>query len=205
MKLKQSLVGAWALIALTISGSMTACSASSVAQDIVTWTPLIISTANTVSSVVQSLAPADAAIIGAATVGFDAAANLLDQQAAAYLKNPSATLLGQLQAQVTALSQNVNAALLKALQVGAADRQKVVSAIQALAVGVTAVLALVESISKGSAKAALQVSATKIAQIEPLLDTPADRQLVAAHYGVSDEEAGRLMARSAGLLTAQGF
>ena len=86
------------------------------AQDIVNWTPALQSAVATVDSTAALLAPADAPLFAAATVGFDAASNLLMAQAKAYLANPSASALAQLQNQVVILQQQVNAALLQAGQ-----------------------------------------------------------------------------------------
>lgn len=194
-----STLRAIAIVALAIAAMLPTqgCSGTSIAQDIVNWTPTVVSTANTLSSVVSSLAPADQAIIGLATAGFDAAANLLSQQAQTYLKNPSATALGQLQAQVTAFQQNVNAALLKTLQLSQAAQARVLVLIQALATGLTAIIALVASISKPAAKAQMQAAAViKTSRIEPLLLTPADIDLVAVHYQVSDLQALGIMQRT---------
>lgn len=55
----------------------------------------------TVDSTASVLAPADAPAFTGATVGFDAASNLLVTQAKAYLANPTSTTLGQLQTKVS--------------------------------------------------------------------------------------------------------
>ena len=92
-------LGAWALIALLLPlPFLSGCSASTVAQDIVNWTPALQSAVSTVDSTAALLAPSDAPIFAAATVGFDAASNLLSVQAKAYLANPSTSLLAHLQA-----------------------------------------------------------------------------------------------------------
>ena len=96
-RISQAKLGALALSLLLVC-SLTACNGREVAQNIVNWTPSIVSTAQTVSSVVASLDPAQAALISAATVGFVSAANLVKAQAQTYLDNPSATNLQQLQA-----------------------------------------------------------------------------------------------------------
>ena len=71
-------LGAWALIALLLPlPFVSGCSGKSVAQDIVNWTPALQSAVATVDSTAAMLAPADAPIFAAATVGFDAASNLL--------------------------------------------------------------------------------------------------------------------------------
>src|SRR5208337_398530 len=102
-------LGAWAMIALLIPLPwMQGCTATGVAQDIVNWTPALQSAVTTVDSTAALLAPVDAPIFAAATVVFDAATNLLVAQAKAYLANPSAGVLAQLQSQIVTLQQQVN-------------------------------------------------------------------------------------------------
>lgn len=177
-------MGAIALSTLLfVSTLLTACNGPSVAQNIVNWTPTIISTANTVAATVATLAPQDALIIGAAVTGFDAAAQLLSNQAQTYLNNPGATTLQQLQAQALAFQQNVNAALLTAARItNPASQQKIMLAIQALATGVTAVLGLIASI-KGATVTPATATAVKLAQVMPLIDRKAAVAQIAAHYG----------------------
>ena len=75
-------LGAWALIALLLPlPFMAGCSGVTVAQDIVNWTPALQSAVATVDSTAALLAPQDAPIFAAATVGFDAASNLVVAQA----------------------------------------------------------------------------------------------------------------------------
>ncbi len=168
----------------------TGCTAISVAQDIVNWTPVVVSTVSTLGTVVSGLAPADQLIITGVTAGFDAAANLLQQQAQAYLANPTKTVLGTLQAQVLAFQQNVNAALLAALKVSDSSSQKLVlQAIQAVATGLTAIIALITTIKGNTVSKAAVVSPVKISQVEKFLDRQQSIRMVAAHYGESNEAA----------------
>jgi len=75
-------LGAWALIALLLPlPFVSGCSETSVAQNIVNWTPALESAVATVDSTAALLAPADAPVFAAATAGFDAASNLLVAQA----------------------------------------------------------------------------------------------------------------------------
>ncbi len=128
-------LGAWALIALLLQlPFVSGCSGTSVAQDIVNWTPALQSAVATVDSTAALLAPADAPIFVAATAGFDAASNLLVAQAKAYLANPSASVLAQLQAAVVAFQQQVNASLLQAAKItNPNSQQHVLNAINAVA------------------------------------------------------------------------
>jgi len=104
-------LAAWMLIALLIPLPwMQGCTAAGVAENIVNWTPSLQSAVATVDSTAALLAPADAPIFTAATVGFDAASNLLVAQAKAYLANPSGSALAKLQNQIVTLQQQVNTA-----------------------------------------------------------------------------------------------
>lgn len=179
-------LSAWLLVALvTLCGFETGCSGASVAQDIVNWTPALESAIATVDSTGALLAPADAPIFSAVTVGFDAASNLLVNQAKAYLANPAAGTLAQLQTQVTTFAQQVNAALLAAAKiVNPASQQHALAAIQAVSTIVTAILALVQSISSKAAVARMAAqSSIKLAMVEPYLNNARSTSMVAEHYG----------------------
>jgi hypothetical protein len=178
-------LGAWMLIALLIPLPwMEGCNATTVAQNIVNWTPSLQSAVATVDSTAALLAPVDAPIFAAATVGFDAATNLLVSQAKAYLANPSASLLAQLQVQIVTLQQQVNAALLQAAKImNAASQQHALAAIQGVGTIVTAILSLVQSISSKAQVAQMaSQSSIKLAAVAPFLDSARAATIVAAHY-----------------------
>jgi hypothetical protein len=198
-------LGVMAMIILLLAVPFeSGCSATTVAQDIVNWTPTIVSTAQTVASTVAILAPQDAVIIGTATAGFTVAADTLANQAKAYRANPGQTTLQALQTQVTTLQQSVNAAMLQAVKItNPQSQQQIIVAIQALSVGVNAVLALVASL-KGNTVAA-SASAVKIAQIEPYLDRNLTVQMVAAHYADPRFVAVYQVDRAQSELVAAGF
>ena len=179
-------LGAWLLIALLLPLPwVEGCSGVSVAQDIVNWTPSLESAVTTVDSTASLLAPADAPVFSAATIGFDAASNLLVAQAKTYLANPSAGALAELQAQVVTLEQQVNAALLQAAKiVNPASQQHALTAIQAVGTIVSAILALVQSVSGKAAVARMAAaSSIKLAAVEPYLNNAHAAEIVAAHYG----------------------
>ena len=182
---QQARLGAWALIALLIPlPLMQGCTASTVAQDIVNWTPALQSAVATVDSTAAILAPPDAPIFAAATFGFDAASNLLVAQAKAYLANPSAGLLAQLQAQIVAFQQQVNASLLQAARItNSASQQHALTVIQGVATIVSAILSLIQSVS-GKTQLALMASGShiKLAAVEPYLNPSRSTQIIAAHY-----------------------
>jgi len=185
-------LGAWALIALLLQVPFVGgCSGTSVAQNIVNWTPALESAVATVDSTAALLAPAEAPIFAAATAGFDAASNLLVAQARAYLANPSASVLAQLQAAVVAFQQQVNASLLQAAKIMSPSSQKsVLNAINAVGTVVLAILALVQSISSKVAVARMaSESAIKLAVVRPYMDEGMAVAMVANHYGEPVEQA----------------
>jgi hypothetical protein len=164
---------------------MGGCSGTTVAQGIVNWTPALQSAVATVDSTAALLAPADAPVFAAATTGFDAASALLVGQAKAYLANPSASILAQMQSQVVTFQQQVNAALLQAAKiVDSASQQHALAAIQAVGSIVSAILALVQSVSSKVAVAQMAAQSTiKLALVRPYLDEDKAAEMVAAHYG----------------------
>jgi hypothetical protein len=178
-------LGAWTLIALLLPVPFsTGCSGVTVAQDIVNWTPALQSAVATVDSTAALLAPADAPIFTAATIGFDVASTLLVTQAKAYLANPSASILAQIQSQIVTFQQQVNASVLQAAKIGDPASQKhALSAIQAVATVVSAMLSLVQSVSSKAAVAQMAARSTiKLAVVDPYLDHAQAAQTVAAHY-----------------------
>jgi len=201
-------LGAWALIALLLPlPFLGGCSASTVAQDIVNWTPSLESAVATVDSTAALLAPQDAPVFAAATIGFDAASNLLDTQAKAYLANPSANLLALLQTQIVALQQQVNAALLQSAKIGnPASQQHALSAIQGVATIVTALLALVQSVSTKAAVARMAADSTiKLAAVQPYINQNHAVEIVAAHYGEPVELARVQVAQAEQSTAVAGF
>jgi hypothetical protein len=176
------------LCSIVLMGSVAGCSGAQVAQDIVNWTPTIVSSAQVVGTVVSGLDPAIAPGVALAVAGFDVAAQTLANQAKAYLANPTSSLLQALQVQVTTFQQSVNSAVLSAVRItDPASQQKVLGALQGLAVGVNAILALVASI-KGNTVSASK-AAVKVAEIAPYLDRKQAVAMVAEHYGVSNARA----------------
>jgi hypothetical protein len=201
-------LGVWALIALLLPlPFMGGCSGSAVAQNIVNWTPALESAVATVDSTAALLAPADAPIFTAATVGFDAASNLLVTQAKAYLANPSAGVLAQMQAQVVIFQQQVNAALLQAGRiVNPANQQHALAAINGVATIVNAILSLVESVSSKAAVAQMAAHCTiKLAQVRPYVNSAQAAQMVASHYGEPAQMARLQVARAEAGETLAGF
>ena len=179
-------LGVWALIALLLPlPFVSGCSGTAVAQDIVNWTPALQSAVATVDSTAALLAPADAPIFAAATVGFDAASNVLVAQAKAYLANPSAGVLAQLQSQIVIFQQQVNGALLQSARiVDSASQAHALAAIQGVGTIVSAILALVQSVSSKVAVAQMAAqSSIKLAQVRAYTNDGKAAEIVAGHYG----------------------
>ncbi|HEV2486999.1 MAG TPA: hypothetical protein VGT08_15835 [Terracidiphilus sp.] len=179
-------LGAWALIALLLPlPFLGGCSQTAVARNIVNWTPAMQSAVATVNSTGALLAPTDAQVFADATAGFNAASTLLSAQAKAYLANPSASTLAQMQNQVVTFQQQVNAALLQAARiVNPASQQHAMETIQAVGTVVTAILALVQSVSNKAAVAQMAARSTiKMAAVQPYLNETRAAGIVADHYG----------------------
>jgi hypothetical protein len=191
-------LGVWALISLLLPlPFLGGCSGTTVAQDIVNWTPTLQSAVATVDTTAALLAPADAPIFVAATVSFDAASNLLVAQAKAYLANPNAAVLAQLQAAVVTFQQQVNASLLAAARItNTASQAHALNAISAVATAVTAILSLVESVSTKAQVAQMAGQSTiKLAAVRSGLNEGQAALMLASHYGEPVEMARAQVAR----------
>ena len=201
-------LGAWALISLLLPLPFVGgCSGVTIAQDIVNWTPALQSAVVTVDSTAALLAPQDAPIFAAATVGFDTASNLLVAQAKAYLANPTASALAQMQAQVVIFQQQINVALLQAAKImDSASEQHALAAIQGVATIVSAILALVQTISSKAEVAQMAAQSTiKLAAVRPLLDGSQAERIVADHYGEPVELARAQVAQAEYAQAQAGF
>jgi hypothetical protein len=179
-------LGVLMLCSVLVAGSMplAGCSATTVAQDIVNWTPALQTAVAVVDTTASVLAPADAPIFTAATASFDAATNLLVAQCKAYLANPSASLLAQLQAQIVTFQQQVNASLLQSARIVNPNSQAhALAAINGVATIINAIFALIESISsKASAAQMASQASIKISEVRPYLDDEKSARIVAEHY-----------------------
>jgi hypothetical protein len=205
---QEAKLGAWMLIALLIPLPwMQGCTAAGVAENIVNWTPSLQSAVATVDSTAALLAPADAPIFTAATIGFDVASNLLVAQAKAYLANPSGSTLAKLQNQIVTLQQQVNTALLQAARiVDQKSQQHALAAIQGVGTIVVAILALAQSISSRAQVAQMAAdSGVKLAAVEPYLNESRAAEIVAAHYGEPVEVARVQVAQATQAEMSAGF
>ena len=201
-------LGVWALISLLLPLPFVGgCSGVTIAQDIVNWTPALQSAVLTVDSTAALLAPQDAPIFAAATVGFDTASNLLVAQAKAYLANPTGGALAQMQAQVVIFQQQISVALLRAAKIlNPASEQHALAAVQGVATIVCAILALVQTISSKAQVAQMAAQSTvKLAAVRPLLDGSQAARIVADHYGEPVELARAQVAQAEYAQAQAGF
>jgi hypothetical protein len=183
---QQSKLGAWALIALLLPlPFIGGCSETTVAQNVVNWTPALQSAVASVNSTGALFAPQDAQVFTAATAGFDAASNVMVAQAKAYLANPTASTLAQLQNQIVVLQNQVNTSLFEAARiVNPASQQHALSTIQAVGTVVSAILALVQTVSSKSGVAQMAAHSTvKMAAVRQYLNEKQAAEIVAGHYG----------------------
>lgn len=179
-----------ALLCLTlVLAPVTGCSQQSgtkVAQDIVNWTPALLTAVNTVDATASLLLPAYGPVFTSVTTGFDAAAALVQQYAKAYLANPSASVLANLQTAIVTLQQNVSASLLAAAHiVDPASQKLAMAAINGLATVINTILALVQTISSKTQLAAMEQQVrVHLAEVRPYMDIPA-LNAAGAPYGVT--------------------
>lgn len=164
---------------------MSGCSSTTAAQNIVNWTPALQSAVAAVDSASAVLTPEDARAFATATARFDAAANLTVAQAKAYLAKPSESTLAQMQNQLVTFQQEVNIAMLQAARImNPGSQQHALATIQAVGTVVTAILALVQSVSNKGAVAQMAARSTiKIAAVQPYVDADQSAKIIATHYG----------------------
>lgn len=172
-------LGALMLISLTLLGTMpvvgcTQAQRVSVAQEIVNWTPVFISTADTVNAAIEALDPATVAILGPMTLAINTFGPEFEKAAQAYLANPSQTNLQVIQALIVQIQQDTNSALLAAAKITNPTSQATATKnVNLIATIANTLLALVQSISTKTQVAAMagQVRVT-FAQVRPYLDEP---------------------------------
>jgi hypothetical protein len=122
---------------------------------------------------------------------------VLIAQAKAYLANPSAPVLQELQTAVVTFQQQVNSSLLQAAKItNPNSQQHVLNSINSVATVVTAMLALVQSVSSKAQVAQMAAQSTiKLAAVRPYMDEGKAAAMVAVHYGEPVVAAQLQMAR----------
>lgn len=199
-------LGAIMLCFVLVSGLFASgCTGTQVAQDIVGWTPVLQSAVASVDATASLLAPMDAPIFTAATIGFDALSNVFSNQAKAYLANPSSSALAVLQSQAVAFQQQVNSALLQVAGIkNPASKTKATADINGVLTCVTAMLALITSVSSKPAIAKMSLQAPiKISMIKT--DPAQAAAMVATHYAEPIGVAQLQVAASSAALERAGF
>ena len=206
---KAGVLGVAALCMLLVVGTLpvAGCSPATAAQDIVNWMPTLQSVVGVADSTGAVLDPEAAPIFAAATQRFDALSNALAVVAKAYLANPSAGTLAQLQISVYSFRQTVNAALLQAAGIkDSKSQQKALADINAVATVINAIFAIVASISSPKQVAAMAAASTiKLAAVQPYLDRTRAVSMISEHYRESLDIASAQEAENEAALVRAGF
>lgn len=106
--------------------------------------PEVVAAADTAAQVVASLDPASALLIEPADAAFDTLAKTLQALLTAYIANPSATALQQIQTAINTLESNVNTSVLAAAGIkNSASQALALAALKGLLTVVTIVFALI--------------------------------------------------------------
>jgi hypothetical protein len=143
-----------------------------VAQEIVNWTPVFISTADTVNASVEALDPPTAVVLVPLTAAINAFGPELQKAAQAYLANPNQTTLQVLQALVVQIQQDANTALLAAAKITNPTSQAMATRdINLIATIANTLLGLVQSISSKAQVAAMSARVqVQLALVRPYMD-----------------------------------
>jgi hypothetical protein len=209
MKSRRNKLGAFALIAVLLGFTIpaaTGCSEATIAQNIVNWTPALESTAATAAATFSVLQPQDAALVGAGLLAFNTGANLVDAQAKAYLANPSATVLQQLQTAVVTFQQQVNATLLSAAKItNPQSQQTVTAAVNAVSTVINSIFALIAGIKGNTITAMVTNKTVTLAMTKAYRDDELAVEMIAMHYGESVDDARAQVVQGEQTLAAAGF
>jgi hypothetical protein len=187
-----ALTGPTLLRVLALSGAGTTavaiegCNGTTVANDIVSWTPALQSTVATVGALVSALDPALALFVQAFIAAFNAAATLVIAQAKAYLANPTTTVLATLSQAAVTFQQTVNTQILAAAKiVTPASQQLALTALNGVATVINGIIALISTIKGNTVTAALAEVKDKVtlAEVKPYLDLDQAAHIIAKHNG----------------------
>jgi len=136
---------------LVLAGCTGGKTSISIAQAIVNHASEAVAAAQTVDTILATLDPALAGAINTGNQAFAAVASVIKADATAYLANPSTDKWTNLQTEVTAFEQSINASVLKAAGI---NNPIVLVALQGLGLAVTTILGFIQSLST---KAQLEV------------------------------------------------
>lgn len=201
----------WALISLALLGTLpvAGCNVSTVAQDIVSWTPVLQGAVAVVDTTASVLVPEAAPIFALATGAFDTLSNQAVTQAKAYLANPSTSLLVNLETQFATFQQTANSALLQVAGIKDPTSQaKATADINAVLTCVNAMLALILSAKGAQPVAALKLASANFIQLKDVagrIDWDQAAVTVANHYKEPVAWGQSKVLDGTGILFAYGF
>lgn len=141
-------------------------------QQINTHIPEVVAAADTVAATIAALTPAEAALIAVCDGGFDAAAKTLQALTAAYLANPSASILQQIQDAINSLEAAINTATLNAFGIkNTVSQNLALAALKGLLTVVTVVFGLISQTETTAQLQALAATGTMhLAELRPYMD-----------------------------------
>jgi hypothetical protein len=144
--------------------------------------PEIVAGADTVAATIEMLAPSDAALIATCDVGFDTLAKSLQAMTAAYIANPSATTLQQIQSALNALIGSITTATLNVDGIKDPESLRLAkAALSQFSTAVTFAFALIAPTESHAALLELQrTHAIQVAVLRRNLDEPKLRRDLAA-------------------------
>jgi hypothetical protein len=201
----QTHLGSSIALALICAVTLTGCTPAQqqttlqIVTEINTHIPEVVAGAQTVAATISALVPADAAVIGVADTAFTTGADLLQALTASYLKNPTASVLAQIQAAITTLEGQINTATLNATGIkNVALQNTVLAALKGLLTVVTVVFGLLAPTLTTAQLVQLREKNTiHLAKLRPYMDQRVLQQEADAQ-GVDLNRAFRL-ATAAGL------
>lgn len=145
-----------------------------VAQEIVNWTPALVSAIDTAGGLVDTLDPGAALIVDPLVAGANALAPQFATAAKNYLANPTQTNIQVVQGLIVQIQNSVNSSLslLQALKVSnPASQQKAIVAVNGIGTIVNTLLGLIQSISSKAQIATMSTAVTvHLAAVQGVLD-----------------------------------
>lgn len=159
------------LVLMPVAGCSQA-TTTQIVQKVQQWAPSIDAGVDTVAATIEMLAPADAIILQVATTGIDALAVQVEALCKAYLANPTAGVLAQIQTAVNTLEQTVNNATLQAAGIKDAESQRLaVAALKGLATVTSVVFGLIQTTeTHAQLRAFAEQDTIKLASVRPYMD-----------------------------------
>jgi hypothetical protein len=134
--------------------------------------PEVVAAADTVAATVELLDPASAALLSVGDATFDTLAKTLQVLTAAYIANPNASTLQQIQTAINTLESNINTATLNAVGIKDVESQRLaVAALHGLLTVVTIVFGMIAPTESVTMLYQLRSTGTiHLAQVRPYMD-----------------------------------